>query len=113
MPTESGIYTYINGIDPGNVRQEVMTINVVASCEGYTSYIPENTTATCTCNTSNIGEPGGQLYIKKNLELKYYYYYYDDDDYYYYCCCMQYIKNLELKYYYYYHYYYYHHHHHY
>ncbi|KAK7473511.1 hypothetical protein BaRGS_00035228, partial [Batillaria attramentaria] len=70
MPTESGIYTYINEIDPGNVRQEVMTINIVrpsgpvAGCEGYTSYIPENTTATCTCNTSNIGEPGGQLVLR-------------------------------------------------
>ncbi|KAL8560666.1 hypothetical protein ACOMHN_053326 [Nucella lapillus] len=65
MPATSGTYSCSVSVNPGNTQTSCGSFTITRpspptiSCPS--DFIPENTPLTCTCNTNNIGQPGGRL----------------------------------------------------
>ncbi|KAL8588604.1 hypothetical protein ACOMHN_034058 [Nucella lapillus] len=65
IPVTSGTYSCSVTVNPGNTQTSWGSFTITRpspptiSCPS--DFIPENTTLTCTCNTNNIGQPGGRL----------------------------------------------------
>ncbi|KAL8573049.1 hypothetical protein ACOMHN_010479 [Nucella lapillus] len=65
IPVTSGTYPCNVTVNPGNTQTPCGSFTITRpspptiSCPS--GFIPENTPLTCTCNTSNIGQPGGRL----------------------------------------------------
>ncbi|KAL8566429.1 hypothetical protein ACOMHN_015065 [Nucella lapillus] len=65
IPVTSGTYSCNVTVNPGNTQTSWGSFTITRpspptiSCPS--DFIPENTTLTCTCNTNNIGQPGGRL----------------------------------------------------